>query len=289
MNMTRRSSLLPAGLANRRLLGDIVTYVACAIISLIFIFPTLWMISTSFKDVAQVYRIPMGWLPDPVMWDNYSNALDAMPFFGYVRNSLFIVIGSTFGTILSCSLVAYGFARFRAPGRNILFMIVLSTMMLPYAVMMIPQFVMFSALGWVNTFNPLIVPAFFGSPFFIFLLRQFFMTIPRDLDEAAKMDGASALGIWFRIILPLAKPALVTVAVFSIIWTWNDYLGPLIYLSGKDNYTVAVGLAFFQGEHSTDWGMLMAASTMAVVPSLIIFLFAQRYFIQGIATSGLKG
>ena len=271
------------------MLGDIMTYVACAIISLIFIFPTLWMISTSFKDVAQVYRIPMSWLPDPVMWDNYSNALDAMPFFGYVRNSLFIVIGSTFGTILSCSLVAYGFARFRAPGRNILFMIVLSTMMLPYAVMMIPQFVMFSALGWVNTFNPLIVPAFFGSPFFIFLLRQFFMTIPRDLDEAAKMDGASALGIWFRIILPLAKPALVTVAVFCIIWTWNDYLGPLIYLSGKDNYTVAVGLAFFQGEHSTDWGMLMAASTMAVVPSLIIFLFAQRYFIQGIATSGLKG
>ena len=289
MNMTRRNSVWPAGQANRRMLGDIMTYVACAIISLIFIFPTLWMISTSFKDVAQVYRIPMSWLPDPVMWDNYSNALDAMPFFGYVRNSLFIVIGSTFGTILSCSLVAYGFARFRAPGRNILFMIVLSTMMLPYAVMMIPQFVMFSALGWVNTFNPLIVPAFFGSPFFIFLLRQFFMTIPRDLDEAAKMDGASALGIWFRIILPLAKPALVTVAVFCIIWTWNDYLGPLIYLSGKDNYTVAVGLAFFQGEHSTDWGMLMAASTMAVVPSLIIFLFAQRYFIQGIATSGLKG
>ncbi len=289
MNMTRRSSISLTGHSGRRLLGDIATYVICSAIAFVFIFPTLWMISTSFKDVAQVYQIPMSWLPNPIMGDNYGNALDAMPFFSYLRNSLFIVIGATFGTVLSCSLVAYGFARFRAPGRDVLFLLVLSTMMLPYAVTMIPQFVMFSAVGWVNTFAPLIVPAFFGSPFFIFLLRQFFLTIPRDLDEAAKMDGASALGIWFRIILPLSKPALVTVAVFSMIWTWNDYLGPLIYLSGKGNYTVAVGLAFFQGEHSTDWGMLMAASTMAVVPSLLIFLFAQRYFIQGIATSGLKG
>ncbi|MCL5996919.1 MAG: carbohydrate ABC transporter permease [Chloroflexi bacterium] len=289
MSLTRRSSFPPASQSRQRVIGNIATYIACGIITVVFIFPTLWMISTSFKDVAQVYQIPMSWLPDPVMWDNYGNALDAMPFFNYVRNSLFIVIGSTFGTLLSCSLVAYGFARFRAPGKDVLFLIVLSTMMLPYAVTMIPQFVMFSTLGWVNTFNPLIVPAFFGSPFFIFLLRQFFLTIPRDLDEAAKMDGASALGIWFKIILPLAKPALVTVAVFSIIWTWNDYLGPLIYLSGKDSYTVAVGLAFFQGEHSTDWGMLMAASTMAVIPSLIIFLLAQKYFVQGIATSGLKG
>ena len=289
MSLTRRSSFPPASQSRQRVIGNIATYIACGIITVVFIFPTLWMISTSFKDVAQVYQIPMSWLPDPVMWDNYGNALDAMPSFNYVRNSLFIVIGSTFGTLLSCSLVAYGFARFRAPGKDILFLIVLSTMMLPYAVMMIPQFVMFSTLGWVNTFNPLIVPAFFGSPFFIFLLRQFFLTIPRDLDEAAKMDGASALGIWFKIILPLAKPALVTVAVFSIIWTWNDYLGPLIYLSGKDNYTVAVGLAFFQGEHSTDWCMLMAASTMAVIPSLFIFLLSQKYFVQGIATSGLKG
>ena len=266
-----------------------LTYLACILVSLILIFPTLWMLSTSLKDVAQVYRLPVAWLPQPPTRRHCGSTRSTMPFGNYVRNSLFIVVGSTFGTMLSSSLVAYGFARFRAPGKNALFVLVLATMMLPYAVTMSPQFVMFSKLGWVNNFNPLIIPAFFGSPFFIFLLRQFYMTIPRDLDEAAKMDGASALWIWFTIILPLSKPALVTVAVFSAIWTWNDYLGPLIYLSGKDNFTVAVGLAFFQGEHSTDWGMLMAASTMAVVPSLIIFLLAQKYFVQGIATSGLKG
>jgi multiple sugar transport system permease protein len=171
----------------------------------------------------------------------------------------------------------------------VLFLLVLATMMLPYAVTLIPQFIMFSAIQWTNTYKPLTIPTFFGHPFFIFMLRQFFLTIPRELDEAAKIDGCTALGIFWQILLPLARPALITVIVFSAIWTWNDYLGPLVFLSSKERFTVAVGISFFQGEHSTDWGMLMAASTMATIPALVIFLLAQRYFVQGIATTGLKG
>jgi ABC-type glycerol-3-phosphate transport system permease component len=289
MSLMRRNEHLLVSRSRRRRLVDALVYLICSVLVVIFIFPTLWMISTSLKSVAQIYKVPLIWIPRPPAWSNYINALQAMPFEKYVRNSLFIVVTVTLGTALSSSFVAYGFARFRAPGREILFMIVLSTMMLPYAVTLIPQFIMFSKMQWINTYRPLTIPAYLGSPFFIFLLRQFFMTIPRELDEAAKMDGCSALGILLRIILPLSKPALVTVVVFSAIWTWNDFLGPLVYLSSKDKFTVAVGLSFFRGEHSTDWGMLMAASTMATIPSLIVFLLAQRYFVQGIATSGLKG
>jgi ABC-type glycerol-3-phosphate transport system permease component len=273
----------------RKTPGNLLVYALSLCFALIFIFPTLWMVSTSLKDLAQLYQIPVIWIPKPIIWENYSNALQAMPFGRYVLNSLLIVVLSTVGTVLSCALVAYGFARFRAPGRDFLFLLVLSTMMLPYAVTLIPQFIMFSAVQWTNTYLPLTIPSYFGNPFFIFLLRQFFLTIPRELDEAAKIDGATAFGIFWRIIVPLSKSALITVTVFSAIWTWNDYLGPLVYLSGKDMFTVAVGIAFFQGEHSTDWGMLMAASVMATIPALALFVFAQRYFVEGIATSGLKG
>ncbi|MCC6458784.1 MAG: carbohydrate ABC transporter permease [Caldilineaceae bacterium] len=277
------------GRRSHRILVNTAVYLLCLGCALIFIFPTVWMVSTSLKDLAQLYRVPIVWIPDPMIWQNYTNAFDAMPFGRYILNSLLIIMLVTIGTALSSAFVAYGFSRFRAPGKDLLFMLLLSTMMLPYAVTLIPQFIMFSAVGWINTYLPLTIPAYFGSPFFIFLLRQFFMTIPRELDEAAKIDGYSALGIFWRIIVPLSKPALITVAVFTAIWNWNDYLGPLVYLSSKDKFTVAVGLSFFQGEHSTDWGMLMAASTMATVPALVIFLLAQRYFVQGIATTGMKG
>lgn len=273
----------------RKTLGDLLVYAIAILFAAMFIFPTVWMVSTSLKDLAQLYQVPVVWVPDPIIWENYTNALDAMPFDRYVINSLLVVALTTIGTVFSSALVAYGFARFRAPGRDALFLLVLATMMLPYAVTLIPQFIMFSTVQWTNTYLPLTLPAYFGNPFFIFLLRQFFMTIPRELDEAARLDGCTAWGIFWRIITPLAKPALVTVLVFTAIWTWNDYLGPLVYLSSKDMFTVAVGISFFQGEHSTDWGMLMAASTMATIPALIVFLLAQRYFVQGIATSGLKG
>jgi multiple sugar transport system permease protein len=273
----------------REVLSTVLIYMACIALGLMFIFPTLWMISTSLKDLAQIYAVPIVWIPNPPMWQNYTNALQAMPFERYLLNSLYIVVMVAIGTVFSSALVAYGFARFDAPGKNILFLIVLSTMMLPYAVTLIPQFIMFSTIQWTNTYRPLTIPAYFGSPFFIFLLRQFFLTIPRELDEAAKIDGCSPFGIFTRIIMPLSKPALVTVVVFTVIWNWNDYLAPLVYLSSKEKFTVAVGLSFFRGEHSTDWGMLMAASVMSTIPSLLIFLFAQRYFVQGIATTGLKG
>lgn len=273
----------------QKTLTDLLVYAISILFAVMFIFPTVWMVSSSFKDLAQIYQVPVVWIPQPLAWENYGNALEAMPFDRYVINSLLIVALTTIGTAFSSALVAYGFARFRAPGRDFLFLLVLSTMMLPYAVTLIPHFIMFSAVQWTNTYLPLTIPTYFGNPFFIFLLRQFFMTLPRELDEAAKMDGCSAWGIFWRIIVPLSKPALVTVIVFTAIWTWNDYLGPLVYLSSKDMYTVAVGLSFFQGEHTTDWGMLMAASVMATIPALAVFLFAQRYFVQGIATSGLKG
>jgi multiple sugar transport system permease protein len=254
----------------------------------VFLLPLLWMVSTSLKTNRQIFVYPPQWIPNPVIWRNYSEVFYYAPFLLYFRNTLIIVTLTILGTSISSSLVAYGFARLNGPGKNILFLIMLSSMMLPYMVWMVPLYVLFTRIGWVDTFYPLTVPAFFGNPLYIFLLRQFFMGIPRDLEDAAKIDGCSYLRIYWQIMLPLVKPALATVAVFSFLNAWNDFLGPLLYLQSPDSYTIAVGLQVFLTQHGADWALLMAASTMAVIPVIIVFFFAQKQFIQGIVLTGLK-
>jgi multiple sugar transport system permease protein len=252
--------------------------------------PFLWMVSTSLKETAQVWVFPPQWLPNPVRWQNYTEALTILPFGRYALNTLIITVATTLGVVLSSSLCAYGFARIQFPGRDLIFMIVLTAIMIPYAVLLIPQYIMFRSLGWIDSYLPLTVPVWFGGGAFnIFLLRQFFRTIPAELSDAARIDGASELGIYWRIIMPLAGPALATVAIFTVLNTWNDFLGPLVYISSQDKFTLALGLAQFRGLYATQWQYLMAASTVVVVPTLVLFFLAQRYFIQGVVLTGLKG
>jgi multiple sugar transport system permease protein len=219
---------------------------------------------------------------------NYGNAIRAMPFGRYLGNSVLLVVLNVAGTLLTCPLVAYALAKLRWRGRNAAFVVVLATMMLPPQVTMVPVYLIWSKLGLVDTFWPLIVPSFFGTPFFIFMLRQFFRNVPEDLLDAARVDGAGEFRIYWRIVLPLAKPALATVAVFQFVWTWTDFIGPLIYLHDSGKYTLSVGLYSFFSEHGVDWGPLMAACAMFTLPAVAIFMVAQRYFIAGIATSGIK-
>jgi ABC-type glycerol-3-phosphate transport system permease component len=273
----------------------LVTKTAVFIILLLtavaFLLPFAWMISTSLKPKSQIFVYPLIWLPDPPMWENYAKALDN-PSFHYLLflgNSLYYAVLSTIGIVLSCSLSAYAFARLRWWGREFWFVITLATLMIPYPVTLIPQYLLFSQIGWINSFKPLIVPNFMGTAFFIFLLRQFFLTIPMDLSDSARIDGASDWQIYWRIILPLSKPALVTVALFTFLYCWNDFLGPLIYLTDGDKYTLAVGLAAFRGQFRTQWDLMMAAATIVTAPVVVVFFFAQKQFIEGITLTGMKG
>ena len=258
--------------------------------ALVIMMPVLWMISTSLKTLQQTLVFPPRWIPTALHWENYPTALTFLPFATYAKNTILITGTIMIGEVLTNSFVAYGFARLRGPGRNWLFVLVLSTMLIPFPVIMIPQYVIFKHLGWIDTFLPLIVPPWFGSAFLIFMMRQFYLTIPRELDDAAEIDGCSYFGIYWRIMLPLSKPALATVAIFSFTYNWNDYLAPLIYLNSQSNYTLALGLANFIGRYSvTPWNLLMAASLVTVLPCVLLFFFAQRFFIQGIVVSGVKG
>ncbi len=258
--------------------------------SLAMLLPFLWLVSTSLKEQRQIFVYPPQWIPNPIRWQNYPEALTSLPFARYTLNTLLITSLTMIGVLLTSSLCAYGFARLRFPGRDLIFMVLLSTLMLPYAVIMIPQYIMFKYLGWIDTYLPLVVPFWFGGGIFnIFLLRQFFRTIPADLTEAARIDGASELRIYWQIILPLAGPALAVVAIFTFINSWNDFLGPLIYLSSQSKYTMALGLASFKGLYATQWHYLMAASTVMVIPIIVLFFLAQRYFVQGIVMTGTKG
>jgi multiple sugar transport system permease protein len=222
-------------------------------------------------------------------WENYPKALTQVPFGKYLVNSLTVVVTTTIGVLVSCTFVAYGFARFRAKGLGMLFLVLLSTIMLPAQVTLIPQFVVFSKIGWYDTLLPLIIPAFFANAWDVFLLRQYIMTVPLELDDAARIDGCGPLGILRHIILPQAAPALATVAIFHSLWAWNDFFYPLIYLQSKEKWTVALGLQSFQALYSRNLTLLMAASTVAMLPCILIFFFAQRLFIQGVVISGIKG
>ena len=254
-----------------------------------FLIPFLWMISSSLKPNYQIFEVPPRWIPNPPQWENYTEALTTLPFGRYMVNTAIITALTIVGHLLSCTLIAYAFARLRAPGRDVLFLVVLATMMLPYPVTMVPLYVLFKQLGWINTFLPLTVPAFFGSAFYIFLLRQFFLTIPPDFEDAAIIDGANTLQILWRVILPLSLPALATVAIFTFQAAWNDFLAPLIYLQKPDLYTVTLGLQFFRSTYTTNWAYLMAASLVTSLPVIVVFFLAQRYFIEGITLSGVKG
>jgi len=283
VNWWRRRSVRQA---TNRVIATIIIILGAILV----LFPIAWMLSTSLKTTDQTSAIPTIWIPPTPQWQNFPKALTALPFALYFRNTGIITGLSVVGSVLSAALVGFGFARLRAPGRDALFLVVLATLILPSQVVLIPQFVLFAKLSWVNTFAPLIVPTFFGAGFNIFLLRQFFMTIPRDMDESAIIDGAGYLQIWWRIALPLSLPALGIVAILQFIYSWNDFFGPLVYLSYNNVWTVALALNAFTGAYgTTDYSLLMAASLVAALPCIVLFFLAQRYFIQGIVVSGVKG
>src|SRR3989440_1218154 len=272
-----------------RVLYKVLVYGLLVIGAIVFLLPFLWMVSTSLKVSSEVFTYPPSFLPSSFQWRNYLDGWTALPFNTFLRNSLIITCTNVVGNLLSCSLVAFGFARLRARGRSLLFLLVLGTMMIPNEVTMVPRFILFKELHWVNTLLPLTVPAWFGYAFFIFLLRQFFMSIPRELDEAAHIDGASYFRIYWNIILPLSKPALGAVAIFAFIGSWNNLLDPLIYLRSQNLYTIALGLNLFLGQYVTVVNQLMAVSILALLPILIIFFFAQKVFVQGVTLSGMGG
>lgn len=255
---------------------------------LFFAVPFLWMVSSALKSANEIVTWPPTIIPEKWMWSNFVEATQYIPFFKYFGNTLYLVVAKVIGSVLSCSLAAYGFSRISWPGREAVFVLVLSTMMLPYQVTMIPLYVTFDRLGWIGSYWPLIVPSWFGSAFFIFMLRQFFRTLPLELNEAARVDGCSEFRIYWQIILPLARPALATLVLYVFMNTWSDFFGPLLYLTKQERWTLSLGLLQFRSQHDTVWELLMAASTLVTLPSIIIYFFGQKTFIQGIATTGFK-
>lgn len=273
-----------------RLLETSLVHVILVIGALAFIFPFYWLIITSVKSNAELFIWPPTLIPRTVELFHYGDALQEVPILRYMGNSTYLTVLNLIGVLISSSLVAFGFTRYHVPGSRILFAALLATMMLPHHVTMIPLFLVFRALGWVDTFRPLWVPAFLGNAFFIFLLRQFFASIPSELFDAARIDGSSEFGQYWRIMLPLSKPALTTVAIFQFQWTWNDFLNPLIYINSQSKKTIALGLQdFYKSQTTVEWQQLMAASVLMVAPVVLVFFFLQRYFIEGIALTGLKG
>lgn len=267
-----------------------IQYLLMIVLSAIFLIPLVWMVSSSLKEQGQVFAYPPVWIPNPVMWSNYPEALQRAPLLLWLRNTGFITGMAIVGNVITSSMVAFGFARLRFPGRQALFVLLLSTMMLPEVVTLIPRFIMFKTIGWVDTFWPLTVPAFFGGGAYnIFLVRQFYLTIPTDFDEAARLDGASNWQIWWRILVPLSMPVLIAVSIFSFVAHWNDFLHPLIYLFSEDKKTLALGLRAFVNPMDASWHISMAASMFLVVPIVLIFFFGQRYFIRGVTMTGISG
>lgn len=266
-----------------------LTHAALVVLSLFFLMPLYWLISSSLKTDAQIHAWPPVWIPNPVTTANYEKGLQAIPFFRMLVNTLVIAVLSVMGTLISCSLVAYSLTAWRWKGRDAVFYILLATMMLPGQVTMVPLFVLYAKMGWVDTFLPLTVPHFFGGAFAIFLMRQFFLGIPRDLSEAARIDGCGPWGVYQRIVMPLSKPVLATVALFTFLAAWNDYLGPLIYLASPENFTLSLGLATFNSQYGSFPGQLMAVTTVMTLPILVLFFLTQRTFIEGMTSSGIKG
>ena len=267
----------------------IAPMVLLIVLAAVYLAPFVWMISTSLKSIAQSIAYPPVWIPEPFIWKSFPDAFTKMNYPLAFRNTLIYAVPAVIGTILSCSLVAYGFALVQWRGRNVVFLVLLATMMLPTQVTLIPLYVIYAKLGWINTYLPLLVPTFLGSPFYIFLLRQFFLGIPRDLMDAARLDGASELRILVTIVAPLSAPALITVGILTFIDKWNDFYGPLIYLQKPDLQPLSLSVQIFSQQHGTDWPLLMAASILVAAPLVLLYFVAQRKFIEGITLTGLKG
>lgn len=268
--------------------NEVLKHLVIGAVGLLFLFPFFWLVMTSLKSASEIISIPSTFFPRQWHWSNYLRAVQGIPFFRYMGNTVIIFVGKALGAVLSCSLAAYGFSVIKWPGRDTIFVLVLATMMLPFQVTMIPLYIVFSKLHWIGTFLPLIVPSWFGYAFSIFLFRQFFLTIPKELAEASRVDGCPEPRIYWQVILPLAKPAIASVILFEFMWTWNDFLGPLLYLSKEANWTLSLGLLQFRSDKETAWELLMAASTLMVLPAIVLYFFGQKNFIQGIATTGFK-
>ena len=267
-----------------------VTYLLLIIGAFFSLLPLLWMLRSSLLSSAKIFQMPPIIIPDQPQWENYTKAMTILPFGRYFLNSLTVVVAVVIGTVLTSSLCAYGLSRIQWKGRGLAFAAIISSMMLPTAVTLIPQFLVWNQLGVTNSFIPLIAPAWFGGgAFYIFLLRQFYMGIPRDLDESAWLDGAGHLTIFSRIILPITRPSVVVVGLFAFLNTWNDFLAPLVYLNDEKKYTLALGLQLFSGLYKAEWHLLMAASCVVLAPMVILFLIGQKYFVEGITMSGIKG
>ncbi|HHV80901.1 TPA: carbohydrate ABC transporter permease [bacterium] len=273
----------------RKIIPRIVVYILVIAGSIAFIIPFIWTVSTAFKPDDQIFLFPPKWIPEPPTTIHFREVFEFVPFGLLYRNTVILTLLNIAGTLFSCPLAAYAFAKLRWPGRDLIFLITLATMMLPSQVTMIPQFLIFRNLGWLNTMLPLWFPSFFGNAFNIFLLRQFFMTLPKELDDAARIDGCSFFGIFWRINLPLIIPAVTTVTIFTFMGTWNNFIGPLIYVRSYDAMPLSLGLRMFQEAYSAEWGALMAASLMMILPVILVFFFLQKYFVQGISLTGLKG
>jgi multiple sugar transport system permease protein len=272
------------------LLKHLTVYILLFIGAALTLLPFVWLVRSSLMEPAQIFVFPVEWIPNPVMWSNYEEALTRVPFDRFFMNTMTIEFFVVSGTLITSTISAFAFSRLRWKGRDFVFGILLTALMLPFAVTLIPMFLFWKEVGATNSYVPLVVPAWFGGGIFnLFLLRQFFMTIPRDLDEAAYLDGATPPQVLWKIILPLAKPALIVVTIFTFIAVWNDFLGPLIYIDDNDKYTLALGLRFFSGMYNAQWDFLMAASTAVMLPILLLFFIAQRYFIEGITLTGIKG
>jgi multiple sugar transport system permease protein len=274
-----------------RLLPTLAKHAVLIVVSIVFLVPFYWMLTSALKDNAQIFDPTPRWWPNPVHWDNFRKAID-YPGFPYLRllwNSVYYSGAVTIGTVLSCAAVGYGFAKLRFPGRDALFAITLATLMIPPIVTFIPTYILFAKAHLTGTYAPMILPKFFGDAFYIFMLRQFFRGIPSELSDAARIDGAGEFRIFWEIMLPLVRPALVVVAVFSILYTWQDFFGPLIYLQDQLKYPLSLGLFAFRSQRTMEWALIMTASTLTVLPLIVVFLFTQRYFLRGVAMTGLKG
>lgn len=259
----------------------ILSYVLMTVIGIILIIPLLWMVFTSLKPMEEIVRYPPTFFPEKIVWENYLDTIAAFPFWRYARNTLFITVLVVIGNVLSNSFIAYGFAKLDFPGKKLMFALVLSTMMIPGFVTMIPQYVLFSKIGWVGTYLPLIVPSFFGNAFNIFLMRQFYLSINNELIEAAEIDGANHLYIWSHLMLPLTKPALITIAINSFNAAWNDFLGPLLYIQDQEKYTLQIGLQVFQNQATTQWNYLMAGATLVLIPTILLFFLHNVISLKG--------
>ena len=290
VSVRRRAVPFLARRSVRNALFKLVIYPVLILGSVVMLMPLAWLVSSSLKPSGLIFVVPPQWIPKPIAWQNYRRVWELIPFALYTRNTLIITIGSIIGGVSSATLVAFGFARLRFPGRDVLFLVLLSTIMIPEQVTLIPTYVLFRLIGWLDTFYPLIVPTFFGGgAFSIFLVRQFFMRLPLELDDAARIDGCGSFGIFFRILLPQARPVLGVLAIFSFMGNWNGFFLPLIYLNSPEKYTLSIGINLFRGTQFAAWNLLMAASLMMALPCIVLYFVAQRYFIQGIVFTGIKG